>query len=129
MGGLHPWLLWHFEREASDASLALGSGSVSNFTMWAHRLRGISGDEMLGAYLGEQFAGLTSGSERVWEGREVAGRRYLVNESWALYPRDDILYWILYFDFGDCFDDCDYDTRPPFDEIVEEAIRAIPSGD
>jgi hypothetical protein len=84
---------------------------------------------MLGAYLGEQFAGLTAGSERVWEGRAVDGRRYLVNESWALYAQDDILYWILYFDFGDCFDDCDYDTRPPFDEIVEDAISAIPGGD
>ena len=129
LGGLHPWLLRQFELEASDASLALGSGSVSNFTMWAHRLRGVSGDEMLGAYLGEQFAGLTAGWERVWEGREVDGRRYLVNESWALYAQDDILYWILYFDFGDCFDDCDYDTRPPFDEIVEHAISAIPGGD
>jgi hypothetical protein len=126
MGGLHPLLLTHFGRDPDDASLGLGSASVSNFTMWAHRLRGVSGDELLGAYLGEQFAGLIAGQGRTWEGGEVEGRRYIANEGQGFYAQGDVLYWILYFDFGDCFDDCDYDTRPPFDEILRDAIAAIP---
>jgi hypothetical protein len=126
MGGLHPRLLTHFDRDPADASLALGSGTVSNFTMWAHRVRGLYGDELLGAVLGEQFAGLRSGERPAWEGREVEGRRYILNEWQGFYAADDVLYWILYFDFGDCFDECDHDTRPPFDEILREAIRAIP---
>ena len=128
MGGLHPWLLTDLERQPRDASLAIGAGSVSNFTMWAHRIRGVFGDELLGSYLGMQYVRLMSAQGQVLENREVGGRRYIASESHGLYAQGDVLYWILYFDFGDCFDECDYDTRPPFEEILRDAVMAIPGG-
>ena len=54
---------------------------------------------------------------------EAEGILEIVDEGF--YAQGDVLHWILYFDFGDCFDDCDSDTRPAFDEILRDAIQAL----
>ena len=88
----------------------------------------MSGEQLLGAVLGEMFAGQLGGGSSSFSGEEVDGRRYVIDSGQAFYPQGDILYWLLYLDVGDCFDDRNTGRRPPLEEMVRTAIADIPEG-
>lgn len=127
-GGLHFLLRSQFDRPARDHSLAVAAAEGSTFSVWAHRIDGVSGEQLLGAVLGEMFAGQLGGGRSSFRGEEVDGRRYVIDSGRAFYAQGDILYWLLYLDVGGCFDECDTGPRPPLEEMVREAIADIPEG-
>ncbi len=128
--GLHGVFLHHFDLPARHASVAVASPPRSTFSIWAHRVDGLIGDDLMMAMLGEMYAGvLGRGGGQAFRSEEVAGRRYLISDSFALFAEDEVLYWMLYFDFGDCFsDECAEEVRrrAPLEDIVRDAVAAIP---
>ena len=119
-------LVPHFGVDAADASMAVAADDETSLTIWAHRIEGFTGAQLEAALLGDVLAGPRHGSRFWFSGGEVNGRRYTANPSWALFAEGDILYWLLYFDVGDCFSDCEQPDRVPFLEILEDTIAAIP---
>jgi hypothetical protein len=119
-------LVPHFGVDAADASMGVAADEETSLTIWAHRIEGFSGAQLEAALLGVLMAGPSHGAGFPFYGGEVNGRRYTANPSWALFAEGDILYWLLYFDVGDCFSDCEEPDRQPFLEIIEDTIAAIP---
>ena len=120
-------LVPHLGVDAADASMGVAADDETSFTIWAHRIKGFSGAQLEAAMLGVLMAGPSHGAGFPFYGGEVNGRRYTANPSWALFAEEDILYWLLYFDVGDCFSECELPDRTPFLEIIEDTIAAIPS--
>lgn len=122
----------HFDAEPADVADAIGGTEIPNFVIWALRLEGVTGQQQLAAFIGEKSAGQISfHSGTVYQSGEVAGRRYIGDERWFYFAEGDIFYWFQYFDFGDCINEdggygCDYSDRPPLEELVRDAIAAIP---
>lgn len=119
-------LVPHLGVDAEDAAMAVAADEETSLTIWAHRIEGYSGAQLEAATLGVLLAGPSRGASFPFVGGEVNGRRYTANPSWAVFADDDILYWLLYFDVGDCFSDCEQPDREPFLEILEDTIAAIP---
>lgn len=119
-------LIPHLGVVPADVSMAVAADEQTGITIWAHRVDGFSGAQLEAAVLGILFAGPSVGAGFNFIGGEIDGRRYTANPSWALLAEDDILYWILYFDVGDCFAECEDPEREPFLDVIEETIAAIP---
>jgi hypothetical protein len=122
--GLFSVLLPAFDASVDDASLAIAADPATTFSVWGNRLKGVSGERLLGGFIGAFVADY--GSDLSFTGAQVDGRAFVLTPGWALYARGDVLYWLVYYDVGDCYSDCETPDRPTLEEIASEAIRGIP---
>lgn len=121
--GAIPLVLPELGRTGSDATLAVAAARDSTFNIWAHRVEGVSGDELFAATL--LWLGL--GGPGPSTAAEVNGRRYLINEARALYVQGDVLYWMNFLNEANCFwQQCARGPNPPLEDIARDAIAAIP---
>jgi hypothetical protein len=113
----------HIGEPVSRAEVAFAGIEDDSLIVNAARIDGISGSRLVALELGSRYGSPSNfGGLSVLTAIEVAGRRFVVGDGWALYASDEVAYG---FQNLACLFGCPPD-QSSFVDAVERAVASIP---